>query len=367
MARYYGVDVASYQSTEMNYPGSKFAIVKLTQGTTYKNPNAAGQLANAKKRGMVRMAYHFAIFGCNSSAAISEAKYAIKEATRLGLPKGTYIACDWETGEGNNVNGGAVASANAIIAFMDTINSAGYKPLLYSGASLLRYNVSTSKVLAKYPNSLWVASYATMGRIDTPNFNYFPSMDGVAIWQFTQNWKGLNVDGNVMLLDLLKTAKTPKKATPVNVSETRQVVVHPVVKWDVERVFVVTNVAGAALYDDSNLKNKIGSRPQNSSFIVLDEKNGAIKVGKNQWFDGRAGFTKSNPIAFDDYKSGTLKVLLDHTHALDAPKADAGKAYALTKGTKYKFSGRKGRFLALKDKYNGKTVYVTGNRAYIVL
>lgn len=85
---------------------------------------------------------------------------------------------------------------------MDKVKAAGYQPLLYSGAYLMNNNINASMVTAKYPNSLWVASYASAGRIDTANFNYFPSMDGVAIWQFTDNWRGLSVDGNISLLPL---------------------------------------------------------------------------------------------------------------------------------------------------------------------
>lgn len=204
-SRSYGVDVSSFQSTDLSkhaQAGSQFAIVKVSEGTSYRNPNAKGQIASALSNNMMPMAYHFATFGANSSAAVSEANYAISSAQAMGLPKGSYIACDWETGDGNNVNGGKDASANAILAFMNKISAAGYKPLLYSGAYLLRSNINTSTILAKYPNSLWVASYATTGRIDTPNFSYFPSMDGVAIWQFTDNWRGLYVDGNISLLPL---------------------------------------------------------------------------------------------------------------------------------------------------------------------
>ena len=47
-----------------------------------------------------------------------------------------------------------------------------------------------------------------------PDFGYFPSMDGVAIWQFTDNWKGMSVDGNISLIDLKsddKPATQPSK------------------------------------------------------------------------------------------------------------------------------------------------------------
>ena len=41
-------------------------------------------------------------------------------------------------------------------------------------------------------------------------------MNGVAIWQFTSNWHGLNVDGNVALVDL-NQATDQKKAAPKKV------------------------------------------------------------------------------------------------------------------------------------------------------
>ena len=102
---------------------------------------------------------------------------------------------------------------------MTEIKKAGYKVGLYSGASVLRNNVDASTIVKKYGTCLWVASYATMGRIDTPNFGYFPSMDGVAMWQFTDNWHGLGVDGNITLIDLhavnkSKPAVKPAKKVP---------------------------------------------------------------------------------------------------------------------------------------------------------
>ena len=204
-ARALGVDVASYQSADLSshaQAGSQFAIVKVSEGTSYRNPKASNQISTAISNNMMPMAYHFATFSSNANAAVAEANYAIKAAQAFGLPKGSYIACDYETGQGNNIYGGKTPTANAIIAFMDTIKAAGYQPLLYASSSVLQNNIDTSSVIAEYPNSLWVASYAISGRIDNPNFNYFPSMDGVSIWQFTDNWRGLSVDGNVAVLPL---------------------------------------------------------------------------------------------------------------------------------------------------------------------
>ncbi|MBD5429353.1 GH25 family lysozyme [Lactobacillus sp.] len=205
-AKNYGVDLSSHNPTDCTkYKGyASFAIVKVSEGTSYQNPSAKKQLDSAKANGMMQAGYHFATFGASESAAKSEANYAVKSAKSAGLPAGTYFACDWETGSGNNVNGGKKASATAILAFMKVVKYAGYTPLLYSGAYLLKNNVETSTITAKYGTCLWVASYPSGNgtRVDTANFNYFPSMDGVAIWQFTDNWRGWSVDGNINVVEL---------------------------------------------------------------------------------------------------------------------------------------------------------------------
>lgn len=362
-ARSYGVDVAVYQNEIVNYANSKFAIVKVTEGTKYKNPAAKKQITSAKNNGMLAMAYFFALFGANKELAITEANHAIFTAKELGIPKGSYIAVDWETGDGNNINGGKVASANAIISAMTTIKKAGYKPLLYSGASILRNNIDTAKVVAKFGTCLWVASYTTMGRIDTPSFGYFPSMKGVAIWQFTDNWRGLHVDGNISLVELSDndTAKKSANKTPL----------HVYCRYDIPRIFVVTNIDGCNVYDKADLKHTKDTYKYGTGHHVYGETHASLDVGKNKWVDGRAGYTKSNPIAFREDIGGRIIVMQDGTHALYEAKGDAKKAYAIKKGTILRFIGRKGRFFELKDKYKNKTVYVTagidGKRSYVVL
>lgn len=211
--RSYGVDVSSFQGNDlsaMTRAGAKFAIVKLSEGTGYQNPKAQGQILSAKANNMLTMGYHYAHFGADSNRAVQEGNYAVNSAKSAGLPVGTYLASDWEVDDNNATNAGRVPSANAIIAFLDTIVSAGYKPLLYSGAALLKGNIDTAKVLAKYPNCLWVAAYPLGNGVPASesDFGYFPSMEGVAIWQFTDDWKGMRVDGNISLIDL-KTDGVP--------------------------------------------------------------------------------------------------------------------------------------------------------------
>lgn len=205
----YGVDVAKYQSTSLKEyaaAGAKYVIVQVSVSNSIVAPKARKQIASAKANGMIPMGYFYSCFGHSVPQATSEAHFAIKNAKNMGLPKGSYFGVDWERRD-NNVNGSASQNTAAIIQAMKVIRAAGYIPLLYSGADLLRNKINAKQVVKQFGTCLWVASYAISGRVNTANFNYFPSMDGVAIWQFTDNWHGLSIDGDINVIDLKGTAK----------------------------------------------------------------------------------------------------------------------------------------------------------------
>ena len=218
-----GVDVSSWQSTNLNQQaksGAQFAVVKVSEGTNYQNPNAQGQIQSAEQNNMMTMGYHYTHFGSNSNQAVQEGNYAVNSAQQAGLPQGSYLATDWEQDVNNNTNGSVEANTNAITSFMDTVHDGGYNPMLYSSEWLLKNKVDTNKISEKYPNALWVAKYKTNGREDNPDYNYFPSMDNVAIWQYTQNWRGQNVDGNVNVVPLSNKTTTDTNNTSNNAANT---------------------------------------------------------------------------------------------------------------------------------------------------
>ncbi|MCD5528887.1 lysin [Lactobacillus delbrueckii subsp. lactis] len=217
VSKAYGVDVASYQATDMaayHKAGASFAIVKLTEGTAYTNPKAEAQVKSSRANHLYTHAYHFANFGSSTTQAKKEAACFIKQAKKEDISQKRMLWLDWEAGSGNVVTGSKAANTAAILAFMDAVKAAGWRPGLYSGASLLRTAIDTAQVVKKYGTCLWVASYPTMAAVSTADFGYFPSMDGVAIWQFTSNWMGLNVDGNVALVDLNSASASPSPAKP---------------------------------------------------------------------------------------------------------------------------------------------------------
>lgn len=368
LKRKYGVDVAVYQSKSVNYPGAEFALVKVTEGTSYINPSASAQIKSAKSRGLLTGGYFYANHCASVSRAREEAKFAVAKAKAFGVPLGSYLADDFEQGDGNDVyKNGASANTDAVLAAMQVIKDAGYKPLVYAGAAIMRNRLDTSRIIKTFGTCLWVASYKVSGRQDYADFNYFPSMDGVAIWQFTDNYKGYSVDGNIAVVDL-KASSISSKAKPAK-KATESLSQHPVVKWNVGAVAVVSNAKGAYVYTSSKLDKRESDKlkPCGSVWQVLGLENGAVKVGKGQYFDGRAVYVKANPIAYNDSKHAVAKIVMPHTHALDAPKADAEKVYGLALNSKIEIQGRAGHFLKIKELHKGKQVYVTGNRAYIVL
>lgn len=213
----YGVDVSSYQAADMaayHKAGASFAIVKLTEGADYVNPKADKQVVSSRANHLYTHAYHFARFGSSVSQAKKEATYFLKEAKKEDISQKRMLWLDWESGSGNTVTGPKAENTVAILAFMDTVKAAGWRPGLYSGASLMRSAIDTAQVIKKYGTCLWVASYPTMSAVSTADFGYFPSMDGIAIWQFTSNWKGLGVDGNVAVAEINAIATSPAEPKP---------------------------------------------------------------------------------------------------------------------------------------------------------
>ena len=226
MGTYY-VDVAKYQTSDLSAfkrAGATGAIVQLTVGTTIKAPKASAQIHSAHVLGLHRLFYHYCTFGHSVTQAEKEADFACNRAKELGY-KSIHIFADWEW-QDNDTRGTVSQNTAAILAFMRRVRKHGFTTGLYSSASLLRTKIDTKSIIKEFGSCLWVASYPTTGRTDKANLNYFPSMDGVTIWQFTDNWKGLKVDGNLVVYDPFKLKKVqgtePKPTKPkqkvVNVS-----------------------------------------------------------------------------------------------------------------------------------------------------
>lgn len=264
--REYLVDVANYQSTSMaayHNAGAKQIIAKLTEGQSYINPKAHEQIKSAHAHHMFVHVYHFATFSNSVAKAKLEGKHFVSRAKHENISKKRFLYCDWEIGDGNSVVGSKASNTKAILAFMKVCHDAGYKVGLYSSASLLRSSIDIAKIIKKYGTCIWVASYPT-DLAYKPDFDCFPSMNGVAIWQFCDNWKGLGVDGNISLIDLHKeTATTHKAAKPVEKPKSKPekktgVVYAPVInhnpKWMIQLIDSAGHYTGKYIKTNSRWK-----------------------------------------------------------------------------------------------------------------
>ncbi|MCQ9384463.1 glycoside hydrolase family 25 protein [Brevibacterium moorei] len=155
--------------------GQAFVIVKLTEGTTYVDPTAAGYIAQAQKAGIPVGIYHFARGG-----SIAEAKHFLKHA-RPYLGKAVLIL-DWE----DKATEHDTAAAKRWLDYVKA--QTGVTPWLYTYRAVELAH-DWSKVAKLYP--LWVARYNSV--LGTLKHWARPIM-----WQYTESYRlqGHTVDAN---------------------------------------------------------------------------------------------------------------------------------------------------------------------------
>lgn len=200
MARFKAVDVSGYQPQAcksswwlaLKAKGVLGAIIKLSEGTYYRNPYGTAQLLAAKQAGLKLSGYHFARFVGNSWQAKQEAQYAVATAHAMGLEAGSPLVLDYELRQG-----WSGSNTQACIAFLKVIKTAGYKPVFYSYSGMRQlwdYEVMYRATGCKF----WVAAYPHMGAVNDPDYNYFPSVSThTDAWQYTDNLFGWGIDGSV--------------------------------------------------------------------------------------------------------------------------------------------------------------------------
>lgn len=207
----YFIDVSSYQSADLTAicqaAGTRKTIIKVTEGTGYLSPNRFTQTQTSEPIGY----YHFARFGGDVNRAVAEANYFLANVPT----KVPYLVCDYEDGASTSRQ----ANTDAILAFMDKVASAGYKPIYYGYKPYTLANVDYHQILVKYPNSLWIAAYPNYNVTPDPIWEIFPSMDGIRWWQFTSTGIAGGLDKNIVLLDDKQTASSENKKTSTDEEE----------------------------------------------------------------------------------------------------------------------------------------------------
>lgn len=200
-----GVDWSKYQgySGLQGQKSDKFAISQVggyTSGYYYDQATYKSQVSSGIAQGLRMHTYIWFEAGTSTAQGRGIVQHFLP---KIQTPKGSIIALDVEGG----LNGAyKQANTNAIIAGMQAIKDAGYTPVLYTGKPYSQANLYPQQIVNKFGNdSLWIASYATMSASWSPNYNYFPSMNGIGQWQFTSSYTGKSLDGNVDLTGITKS------------------------------------------------------------------------------------------------------------------------------------------------------------------
>lgn len=211
-----GVDWSRYQGANgiFGYAHDKFAICQIggiNRGGMYGQTTYETQVASAIAQG--KRAHTYIWYEVGGNASLGE-QVLSTFLPQVQTPKGSIVALDYESGASADKQ----ANTNAILHGMRMIKAAGYTPMYYSYKPYTVANVYVDQIIREFPNSLWMAAYPDYNVTPTPNYNVFPSMDGVAIYQFTSTYIAGGLDGNVDLTGITDNGYTknnkPETQTP---------------------------------------------------------------------------------------------------------------------------------------------------------
>jgi len=200
--REFGTDTAIYQgaSAQKVQASDTFSIAQVggsVHGRLYDQWTYRSQISTGIA---MRLRIHTYVWMETGGNAMQTANMLNYFLPKIQTPKGSIIALDYEDGAGPS----AQANTDNVLYGMRRIRDAGYTPVLYSGKYYIANHLQLDRILSEFPNSLWIASYADMQVRTRPLWGYFPSMPGVAIWQFTSTGRAGGLDYNVDLLGITK-------------------------------------------------------------------------------------------------------------------------------------------------------------------
>lgn len=210
-SRAQGTDLSRYQgyTAVKGQASDEFAIAQIggvNSGGIYTQDTYHSQVATGIAQGLRMHTYIWYQVGSDISKAKQCMDYFLP---RVQTPKGSLVALDYEDGASASV----AANTDAILYGMNRIKQAGYTPIYYSYKPYTLAHVDYKRILAKFPNSLWIAAYKDYNVTTVPDYAYFPSMDGVGMWQFTSCYRGGGLDGNVDLTNITQNGYHKGSAT----------------------------------------------------------------------------------------------------------------------------------------------------------
>jgi LysM repeat protein len=177
-----GLPLSFYQTLKAG--GVDGVVVKVSDGSSYIDPAASVNVANAKQAGMSVNAYHFARLTSVSDAR-SEARWFDKQLKYVGFDKlkDGIVVADVELKTANKAD--LTAYTNA---FISQLHQLGYPTVdVYSGSSFYQSSLDPSKLSVKDP---WLARYN--GGTTEPAWHNGKK----GAWQWSSSYHFSGISGN---------------------------------------------------------------------------------------------------------------------------------------------------------------------------
>lgn len=171
-----GLPLSFYQTIKLG--GVQGVVVKVSEGTSYLDPAASVNIANAKQAGLVTSAYHFGRLTSVGDAQ-AEAKWFDKALQKVGFNKDTdgYVVLDLEVTSGVTDRAKLTQYANAFIKQMRDL---GYSKVdIYSGSHFYNNQLVPSNLIIDKP---WLARYSSS--YQEPQWS-----TGRGAWQWSSTYK----------------------------------------------------------------------------------------------------------------------------------------------------------------------------------
>lgn len=170
-----GIDVSGWQPSDVSERvAGDFAIVKISQGTSYLNPAADAQLAAAVRSGKQIGVYHYA----GGGSCTAEADYFLAHAQKW--IRKAVLVLDWEAYQNS-----AWGNANWSTCFVQrvTARTGGVIPMVYVQQSALWQVAGARRAGA----GLWVAQYASNSATGYQSAPWRLGQEGEAMRQYTSH------------------------------------------------------------------------------------------------------------------------------------------------------------------------------------
>lgn len=298
---YLGIDVSYHQGTidwaKVKADGIQYVILRVgyrgySSGRLCADPKFDEYIQGATSVGLPVGVYYYTE-AINTNEAIEEAQYCINAVKnyKISLPIAYDIELTNKTGRMVKANLSKTAATNNCKAFCDTIEAAGYTPMIYTSKSYLSSLIDGATLEKSY--KIWLANYTTKttytGAYEYWQYSSKGSIDGIAGSVDCNFWYTSNSISNIANSTSIKkvtvkaiankkysgAAKTPAPSITYNGKKLKKNV-------DYKLTYSNNKNIGTATITITGIDNFYGTKTVNFKIVPTNVKSFKKKSGTKQ-------------------------------------------------------------------------------------